>query len=128
VILQGYVRATKDIDLLVDPSPDNVRALKRALAELPDNAAAELRDDEIGRYEVVRIADEIVVDLMASACGIRWDHAIQDRIDTFDLEGVRVPVASKELLIRMKDTARESDAADVRFLRLRLAEEERSDA
>jgi hypothetical protein len=43
VILHGYVRSTKDIDLLVDPSDENVRALKRALADLPDNAAAELR-------------------------------------------------------------------------------------
>lgn len=40
VILHGFVRATKDIDLLVDPSESNVRALKRALASLPDNADA----------------------------------------------------------------------------------------
>jgi hypothetical protein len=31
VILHGFVRGTKDIDLLVDASPENVRALKRAL-------------------------------------------------------------------------------------------------
>ena len=65
VILHGLVRTTKDVDLLVDPSPDNVRAIKRALAALPDNAAALMADDEVGRYEVVRVADEIVVDLMA---------------------------------------------------------------
>jgi hypothetical protein len=124
VILQGYVRATKDVDLLVDPAPENVQALRRALAVLPDNAAAALADDEIERYVVVRIADEIVVDLMGSACGITWEQAVQHEIDTFDLNGVRVPVASKDLLIRMKDTVRESDAADVRFLRLRLAEEQ----
>lgn len=123
VILQGYVRATKDIALLVDPSPDNVEALKRALAILPDNAVAELGADEIQRYEVVRVADEIVVDLMSSACGITWEQAMQQEVDTFDVAGTHIPVAGKELLIRMKDTVRDSDAADVRFLRLRLAEE-----
>ncbi len=38
------------------------------------------------------------------------------------VQGVEIPVASKELLIRMKDTVRPSDAADVAFLRLRIEE------
>src|SRR5262245_17319100 len=67
VILHGFVRATKDVDFLVDASEANVQALKRALATLPDNAAALLADDEILRYQVVRVADEIVVDLLGSA-------------------------------------------------------------
>jgi hypothetical protein len=36
-ILHGSSRTTKDVDLLVDPSADNVRSLGRALAVLPDN-------------------------------------------------------------------------------------------
>lgn len=62
VILHGFVRATKDIDLLVDASPENVQRLKRAMAVLPDNAIALISDDEVDKYKVVRIADEIVVD------------------------------------------------------------------
>jgi hypothetical protein len=38
---------------------------------------------------------------------------------------VEIPVASKEILIRMKDTIRESDALDVRFLRLRIDEDKK---
>ena len=49
VILHGYVRATKDVDLLLDPSEDNIRALKRAMASLPDNAISLIEDDEIER-------------------------------------------------------------------------------
>jgi hypothetical protein len=125
VILHGFVRSTKDVDLLVDPSEENIRAVKRALATLPDNAAALLSDDEVLRYPVVRIADEIVVDLLASACGISYGEAARSGIETFQVQGVDIPVASKELLIRMKDTVRESDAMDVRFLRLRIEEEGR---
>lgn len=125
VILHGYVRATKDIDLLVDASEDNVRRLKRAMAILPDNAIELIEDDEVERYGVVRIADEIVVDLMKSACGIRYEDAVS-QIVSRDLEGVSIPVADKNLLIRTKDTVRPSDAVDVSFLR-RMIEEEQWD-
>jgi len=37
--------------------------------------------------------------------------------------GVPIPVARKELLIETKQTIRPSDAADVQFLRLRIAAE-----
>ncbi len=50
VILHGFVRATKDIDLLVDASVENVQRLKRAMAVLPDNAIALIADDEIDKY------------------------------------------------------------------------------
>lgn len=122
VILHGFVRATKDVDLLVDPSESNVQAVKRAMATLPDNAAALIADNEILQYQVVRVADEIVVDLLGAACGINYSEATSSEVDTFTIEGVQIPVATKEMLIRMKNTIRESDAVDVRFLRLRIAE------
>ena len=42
VILHGGERTTKDIDLLVDPAPENVERLKRALSVLEDDAAADI--------------------------------------------------------------------------------------
>ena len=125
VILHGFVRGTKDVDLLVEASSENVQALKRALASLPDNAIALIADDELRRYPVVRIADEIVVDLMAAACGIDYTEATATGVDKFVVNGVEIPVVRKPLLIRMKDTVRESDAVDVRFLRLKIQEEDR---
>ena len=49
--------------------------MKAALGILADNAAAEVLDEEMERYAVVRIADEVVVDLMARACGVTYDDA-----------------------------------------------------
>jgi hypothetical protein len=40
VIAHGAGRTTKDIDFLVDSSPENVARLKTALRILPDNAAS----------------------------------------------------------------------------------------
>jgi len=124
-ILHGFVRSTKDVDFLVDTGEENIRAVKRAMATLPDNAAALLADDEVQKYRVVRVADEIVVDLMAAACGITYSEASQGGIESFKVRGVEIPVAGKELLIRMKNTIRESDAVDVRFLRMRIDEEKK---
>ncbi|MCH7664352.1 MAG: hypothetical protein IH936_00265 [Acidobacteria bacterium] len=60
VIFHGFTRGTRDIDLLVDPSVENIRAVKQALSSLADNAVAEMEDSELDRYAVVRVADEIV--------------------------------------------------------------------
>ena len=78
VIARGLQRPTKDIDLLIDASPDNIDRIKRALAVLPDNAARDLRNDEIEHYDVIRVADEIVIDLMSKACGVTWEEAESD--------------------------------------------------
>jgi len=123
VILHGFVRATKDIDLLVDASAENVQRLKRAMASLPDNAIALIADDEIEKYQVVRIADEIVVDLLKTACGVDYARAAEGGIEIMTVNGVPIAVGCKELLIETKQTVRPSDASDVQFLRLRIAAE-----
>lgn len=123
VILHGSVRGTKDIDLLVDASDENIRALKRAMGNLPDNAIALVADDDVRSYTVVRVADEIVVDLMAAACGIDYQQAVSEGLEHTEVEGVEIPLASKQLLIRMKDTVRDSDKSDVAFLRVLIEEE-----
>lgn len=124
VILHGYVRGTKDIDLLVDPSLANVQKLKKALSSLPDNAISMIKDDEIEKYSVVRIADEFVIDLMEKACGIDYSEASKD-IEFKEIEGVKIPIPKKELLLRMKNTFRPSDKADADFLKVMIAEKKK---
>ena len=125
VILHGFVRTTKDVALLVDPSDDNIQAIKRALSALPDNAAQGIALSDLREHTVVRVADEIVVDLMASACGVTYDEAQRHGVEECRIEDVAIPLAGKRLLIRLKDTARDSDRMDVRFLETRLQEENR---
>ncbi len=127
VILHGSVRGTKDIDLLVEASDENVRALKRALGVLADNAARDLSEEDVRSYQVVRVADEIVVDLMGSACGIDYAEALESGVERVRIEDVEIPIASKPLLIRTKDTLRDSDRSDVAFLRALIAEEQKTE-
>lgn len=77
----------------------------------------ELQPGEIERYSVVRVADEIVVDLMRSAGGIDYTAAMRDT-NVREVDGVRIPFAGTRLLWRMKSvTGREKDAGDLVFLR-----------
>ncbi|MCX5786938.1 MAG: nucleotidyltransferase [Elusimicrobia bacterium] len=121
VILHGYARGTMDVDLLIDPSPFNVRKVKSALASLPDNAAAQVDDTDVERYTVVRVADEIVVDLIAKAGGVPFDEVIAGALRR-EIDGVEIPYAGLRELIRTKDTPRPKDKNDVLFLRRRLEE------
>jgi hypothetical protein len=115
VVLHGAARTTMDIDLLVDPSPDNVLRLKKALSILEDNAAAEIEPGDLERYGVVRVADEVMVDLLGAACGVTWAEA-STSARRVELSGTPVLFADKETLIRTKQTIRPTDAADRAWL------------
>jgi hypothetical protein len=84
---------------------------------LPDNAVGELRPGELQQYNVIRVADEILVDLMCPAGGIDYAEAARDVV-VREVDGVPIPFASPRLLWRMKVvTHREKDAGDLVFLR-----------
>ncbi|HUP21919.1 MAG TPA: nucleotidyl transferase AbiEii/AbiGii toxin family protein [Thermoanaerobaculia bacterium] len=121
VILHGGERTTKDIDLLVEAGPDNVERIKRALSILEDDAASEIEPGDLEKYVVVRVADEVLVDLLASACGVTWEEAHRSA-GRVDLNGVSLVLADVETLIRTKQTVRPSDAADRAWLEALLDE------
>jgi hypothetical protein len=116
IIEAGYPRFTGDIDLLIDASQENETLVYQALRILPDKAVDELSPGDIRRFIVVRIADEVVVDLMANSCGIDYATASKSVIHRH-IDGVQIPFASPELLWRMKQTIREKDIPDRAFLR-----------
>ena len=117
VITAGLPRATGDIDVMVAVDRENEAKVFSALSTLPDNAVRELQPGELQQYNVIRVADEILVDLMRSAGGIEYEEASKDVV-VREIQGVPIPFASPRLLWRMKVvTHREKDAGDLVFLR-----------
>jgi len=113
----GYNRNTGDIDFVINTSEENEAFVFSALESLPDKAVLELDPGDVKKYTVVRVADEIVVDLMASACGIDYEEASKEIIIR-EIDGVPIPFATPALLWRMKATThRAKDEADLVFLR-----------
>jgi hypothetical protein len=91
--------------------------------DLDDNAAADVGDEDVRDYGVVRIVDEVVIDLMGRACGLTYADVAADA-ESHDFEGVAVPIASPATLIRTKQTLRPQDAIDRAFLEAVLRDRE----
>jgi hypothetical protein len=111
----GFVRATDDIDLLIARDLANQALVRRALETLPDKAIRELGDEDMAQWVVVRVNDDITVDLMTEACGLDFEAA-RSGIETTTIDGVPIPFAGAELMLKLKQGLREKDALDRSFL------------
>jgi hypothetical protein len=112
--LQGIVRTTEDVDILVEPTVENARRWVRALSRLPDGAARELEGDDTLHEEpyAIRINDEFTVDVMNSASGFTWKDMLPYRKR---LDGIAL--ISLEGLLRLKEKGRLKDQADAEAIR-----------
>ena len=113
----GYSRTTMDIDLLIDPELGNETRVFDALAILPDGAVRELDAGDVEKFTVVRVSDEVMVDLMAKASGISYEEA-KSHVHVRELDGVKIPFANPDLLWRMKSRSlRPKDHGDLYSVR-----------
>jgi hypothetical protein len=123
VIHFGYIRATGDIDLLVEDSLENIERLRKALAYLPDGEADQIADTDLSRYRVVRVSGEITVDLIAKACDVTFSNT-RNQIQYDEIEGVKIPYLKPSLLIETKMGVRPKDVQDRLFLQRLIAQEQ----
>lgn len=119
-----YVRPTHDVDIAVDPSPQNAKRWVTALAELPDRAAEELLGEEDpfqGDYlHAIRINDEISIDIMPSVSGIPFEDVERDAV-RMERGGLKLSVISLEALLKIKERSqRDKDKADAAMIRAAL--------
>ena len=121
VTLQGYVRLTEDVDILVDDDSGNIARLLATLAHFGDGFALELTpadfDDSEGAIRIVEEAELCQIDIFTRMGGFRYPEIFADA-DRIELKGHVVPYASKAALIRWKETSvREKDRLDAMALR-----------
>lgn len=113
--LHGYIRATTDVDILVPEDLENHGRLIAALSELEDHAAAELTPQDFIDNVVVKIADEVEVDVSTRAWTISYTHAVGTALKT-TIEDVEIPYLDLQTLIASKRTQRDQDQVDIRRL------------
>jgi hypothetical protein len=123
--LWGTTRATRDIDILIDPTEENATRVLSALSQLGFGIASDFLPKDIISRGVTMIGDIPNVDILTRAWNVRWNEA-SSRATAFEVEGVQIPTASIEDLIASKQTGRLQDAADIEVLeeirRLRQAQ------
>lgn len=119
----GFTRATEDLDLLIARESENIEHVKRALCVLPDQAAKELNATDFASYTVIRIVDEITVDLLTKAGDVTYDTAEAVPVQ---LDEVTLPFASLRTLIATKPGVRERDQLDRAYLLRLEAQQQKS--
>lgn len=113
--LHGHVRATCDVDLLIERTIDNARRVLTAIAEAGYTAAADWPPDQLVYKPVTVIGDNPAVNVYAVAWSVKYASAIA-RATTEEVEGVAIPLIGLDDLIAAKRTGRWQDAADVEAL------------
>ncbi|HTX24578.1 MAG TPA: nucleotidyl transferase AbiEii/AbiGii toxin family protein [Steroidobacteraceae bacterium] len=124
IAAHGFNRFSEDIDILVDPSPENSERWIVAMSELPDHATRVLLNEPDvfagdKRY-AVRVNDEYTIDVMPSVAGRTWEE-MRAFIETIDLDGVPLRLLNLEGLLLTKQGARPKDQLDAAVLRQALA-------
>ena len=116
--LHGVPRATFDMDILIEATPDNARRLLDALLNSGLGTAALTTVEDLLAHEITVFKDRVRIDVQTSTPGISFQDAWKRR-QIMNYHGQEFFVLSKDDLIASKRAAgREVDLEDVRLLEL----------
>jgi hypothetical protein len=113
--LHGYIRATMDVDILVPEDLENHARVIAALSTLREHAAAELTPQDFVDNVVVKIADEVEVDVSTRAWKVSYADAAGTSLKT-TIQKVEIPYVDLATLIATKRTHRGQDQVDIQQL------------
>jgi len=113
--LHGHVRATRDIDILIEATLDNAKCVLAALEGVGWGFAKEWLAEEIVARPITLIGDDPRVDIFTVAWSVRYGPALP-RSSVVDVEGVPVPLIGIDDLIASKRTGRPLDTLDIEVL------------
>jgi hypothetical protein len=118
VRLNGFVRSTEDIDILLPSSIDNGRRVIRALDFLQSSAELNPAWFEVdpAEPENIRVADDVLIDLLFAANGQTFE-SLASHVRQVQVQGVPVNVLDIEGLLKTKTDYREKDLIDKQVLR-----------
>jgi predicted nucleotidyltransferase len=124
VALNGFVRTTEDVDILIDRSPGNVGQLLTALASFGEGHARELSWADFDEAEgAIRVVEDFPLDIFTVMRGHRYADLI-DSAEQTDIGGAAIRFLNADGLIRLKENSgREKDQIDIAALR-KLARED----
>ena len=117
-VLYGVPRATFDLDILIEATPDNARRLLDALIGARLGTAEMTTPDDILAHEITIFRDRVRIDVQTATPGISFKDAWPRRRE-MTYQGQSFYVVARDDLIASKLAAgRPVDMEDVRLLRL----------
>jgi len=116
VILHGVPRATFDLGILIDATPENANHLLEALTEAGLGTAGLTSADEILNNAITIFEDRVRLDVQTETPGVTFEDAWSRR-EVMTYQGQTFTVLCKDDLIASKLAAgRDVDLEDVRLL------------
>ena len=117
VSLNGFVRATDDVDILVAVSPGNIQKLLEALSHWGEGWARELKPEDFVLQEgSLRVAEDFDLDIFTQMRGESLEH-FRPRLRYLEISGFRIPyLAAEDLVFLKQGSGREKDQIDVAAL------------
>ncbi|HAF03570.1 MAG TPA: hypothetical protein DCO65_08055 [Spartobacteria bacterium] len=118
VALNGFVRTTEDVDILIDRSPENIDLLLETLARFGKGHARELTSSDFDDAEgAIRIIEDFPLDVFTVMRGKRYADLIHS-VRRTQIGDVAVTYLDAAALISLKENSkREKDQIDVSALR-----------
>jgi len=117
VAVHGAVRATKDLDILVAPTPENARRVLEALAEFGYGSVGLTEEDFTKLDHFVQLGfPPARIDLMTQVPAVSWERLAPRRV-TVTFAGVEARVIGRDDLIESKRSlGRTQDKLDLELL------------
>lgn len=121
VCLNGYIRLTEDVDILVGNDQENIQRLIRTLSTYGEGFASELTvedfSDEEGAIRVIEVVESCQIDIFVRMQGLYLEDFKHD-IRLFQTEElINIPYLGAKSLVHLKATSlREKDRVDVSVL------------
>ncbi len=118
VALNGFVRTTEDVDILIEASAENVTRLLDELGNFGEGHARELSPADFSDSEgAIRIIEDFPLDVFTMMRGKRYADLVGST-KTTRIDDVEVRYLNSEALIALKsDSQRDQDRIDVSALR-----------
>jgi len=113
--VHGYARATLDIDIFIEATPDNARRVKQALEDTGYDLTDVTVDDLLSKKLLIR-QYILETDVHPFVTGVTFEEVWQNRVED-RIGDTPSSFASLDDLIRMKQAAgRAKDLEDLRVL------------
>ena len=113
VRMNGFLRLTEDIDVLLPRSVENGRRVIRSLnfLESARDLDPEWFEPPVDEPENIRVADDLLIDLLFAANGETFE-SLKPHMRRVDLDGIEVVTLDIDGLLKTKTDYRDKDKID----------------
>ncbi len=115
--LHGAPRYTGDIDILIQPNPDNAKRILKALDAFGFGSVGLRENDLTTPEKIIQLGyPPVRIDIITSLSGVSWEEAYKGRVKVNYGDISICFIGRDQLILNKKTTASKKDLADLEAL------------